>query len=355
VCVVRAAVPSGVWATSSWAFGFIRSTVGLGDLLFEEVLQNFGSIGAIVRGGSTVLVVRAAVPVSFWATASRAFSFIGSTVGLDDLLFEEVLQDFGSVGAIVGGSSTILVVRAAVPVSFWAAASRAFSFIWATVGLGDLFLEEVLQDFGTVGAVIRGSSTVLVVRTAIPSGVWATSRWAFSFIRSTVGFDDLLLQQVLQDFRAIWAVVGSGSTVLVVRAAVPVGFWATASRTFSFIGATVCLGNFLFQKVLQAFGTIWAIIGGSSTVCVVRAAVPSRVWTTSSWAFSFVGSTTSLSDFFLEKVLQDHWAIWAVIGGSGTVLVVGTAIPVGLWATSSWAFSFIWATVGLGHPQTKAG
>jgi len=248
-----------------------------------------------------------------------------------------------------------LVVRAAIPVSFWAAASWAFSFIWATVGFGDLFLQKVLQDFGSIWAVIRGSSTVLVVRTAIPSWVWATSRWTFGFIGSTVGFDNLLLQQVLQDFRAIGAIIGSGSTVLVIRAAVPVGFWATASGAFSFIRATVGLGNFLFQKVLQDFWAIWAIVRGSGTVSVVRAAVPSWVWATSSWAFGFIRSTTSLSDLFLEKVLQDYWAIWAVVGCSGTVLVVGTAIPVGLWATSSWAFSFIWATVGLGHPQTKAG
>jgi len=215
-----------------------------------------------------------------------------------------------------------LVVRAAVPVSFWAAASRAFSFIWATVGLGDLFLEEVLQDFGTVGAVIRGGSTVLVVRTAIPSWVWATSRWAFSFIRSTVGFDDLLLQQVLQDFRAIWAVVGSGSTVLVIRAAVPVGFWATASGAFSFIRATVGLGNFLFQKVLQDFWAIWAIVRGSGTVSVVRAAVPSWVWATSSWAFGFIGSTVGLGDLLFEEVLQDFGSIGTIVRGGSTVLVV---------------------------------
>ena len=54
-------------------------TGGFSNLEGKDVLE--GTVGS---GGSTMLVVSAAVPVSFWATSSRAFSLIRTTASLGE-------------------------------------------------------------------------------------------------------------------------------------------------------------------------------------------------------------------------------------------------------------------------------
>merc|ERR1719350_1142797 len=76
-------------------------------------------------------------------------------------------------------------------------------------------------------------------------------------------------------------VSSSSSTVDIVRAAVPVGIGATSSRAGSLIGSTLLLGSHLHQLLLGNKGTVSS---GSSTVDIVRAAVPVGIGATSSWA-----------------------------------------------------------------------
>merc|ERR1711948_159740 len=89
VDIVRAAVPVGIGATSSWARGLIRSTLLLGSHLHELLL--LGNKGAVSSCGSTVDVVRAAVPVGIGATSSWARGLIGSTLLLGSHLHELLL------------------------------------------------------------------------------------------------------------------------------------------------------------------------------------------------------------------------------------------------------------------------
>merc|ERR1711950_131393 len=110
VDVVRAAVPVGIRATSSWARCLIRSTLLLGSHLHELLL--LGNKGTVRSGGSTVDVVRAAVPVGIGATSSRARGLIRSTLLLGSHLHELLL---GNKRTVSSSSSTVDIVRAAVP------------------------------------------------------------------------------------------------------------------------------------------------------------------------------------------------------------------------------------------------
>merc|ERR1719479_3488 len=86
-------------------------------------------------------------------------------------------------------------------------------------------------------------------------------------------------------------VSSSGSTVDVVRAAVPVGIGATSSRARGLIGSTLLLGSHLHQLLL---GNKRTVSSSGSTVDVVRAAVPVGIGATSSWALCLIGSTLLL-------------------------------------------------------------
>merc|ERR1711882_13656 len=79
-----------------------------------------------------------------------------------------------------------------------------------------------------------------------------------------------------------WGVSSSGSTVHVIWAAVPVGFWAASSWAFS--SWALLLGSHLDKLFLH--GNKWAVSSSGSTVHVVRAAVPVYFWAASSWTFS---------------------------------------------------------------------
>merc|ERR1711981_700758 len=89
VDVVRAAVPVGIGATSSWALCLIRSTLLLGSHLHELLL--LGNKGTVSSCGSTVDVVRAAIPVGIGATSSWALCLIRSTLLLGSHLHQLLL------------------------------------------------------------------------------------------------------------------------------------------------------------------------------------------------------------------------------------------------------------------------
>jgi len=98
VHAIRAAVPVGLWATSSWAFSSI--TLLLGSHLHK--LGFLSNKGTVISSGSTVHVVGTAVIVDFWATSSWAFS--SSTLLLGSHLHK--LGLLGNKGTISSGGST---------------------------------------------------------------------------------------------------------------------------------------------------------------------------------------------------------------------------------------------------------
>merc|ERR1711897_68084 len=132
VDIVRAAVPVGIRATSSWARCLIWSTLLLCSHLHELLL--LGNEGTVSSGGSTVDVVRAAVPVGIGAASSRARGLIRSALLLGGHLHELLL--LGNEGTVSSSGSTVDVVRATVPVSIGAASSRARGLIGSTLLLG---------------------------------------------------------------------------------------------------------------------------------------------------------------------------------------------------------------------------
>merc|ERR1719338_95140 len=89
------------------------------------------SKGTVSSSGSTVDVVRAAVPVGIGATSSRAFCLIGSTLLLGSHLHELLL--LGNKGTVSSSSSTVDIVWATVPVGIRTASSRAFCLIGSTL------------------------------------------------------------------------------------------------------------------------------------------------------------------------------------------------------------------------------
>merc|ERR1719325_390962 len=148
----------------------------------SKLLNIFCHEGAVSSSGSTVDVVRAAVPVGIGATSCRAASLIGSTLLLGSHLHELLL--LGNEGAVSSSGSTVDVVRAAVPVGIGAASSRARGLIGSTLLLGS-HLHELLL-LGNKGAVSSCGSTVDVVRAAVPVGIGATPSRAASLIGSTL-------------------------------------------------------------------------------------------------------------------------------------------------------------------------
>ena len=87
-------------------------------------------------------------------------------------------------GAVSGSCSTVGGIRAAEPVGHWAAASRAISFIRTT-----LLAFGQLCEFGHLGikpTVSRSGSTVYVIRTAEPVWVRAAASRAICCIRVVI-------------------------------------------------------------------------------------------------------------------------------------------------------------------------
>merc|ERR1712214_271464 len=137
----------------------------------SESCHILSSKRTVSSSGSTVDIVRAAVPVGIGAASSRAGSLIRSTLLLGSHLHELLL--LGNKGTVSSSGSTIDIVRAAVPVGIGAASSRAGSLIRSTLLLGS-HLHELLL-LGNKGTVSSGGSTVDVVRAAVPVGIGAAS------------------------------------------------------------------------------------------------------------------------------------------------------------------------------------
>merc|ERR1712061_733626 len=89
------------------------------------------------------------------------------------------------------------------------------------------------------------------------------------------------------------------------------------------------------SKFANLHGNKRAVSSSGSTVHVVWAAVPVGFWAASSWAFS---SLALLLGSHLDKLFL-HGNKWAVSSSGSTVHVIWAAVPVGFWAASSWAFS----------------
>ena len=81
--IIGAAKPVGLWAASVRTCGLIRATLivlGLGQLLQPGLLFNKRAVSSSC---STIISIRAAVPVGPRAASTRAVSLIGATlVGL---------------------------------------------------------------------------------------------------------------------------------------------------------------------------------------------------------------------------------------------------------------------------------
>merc|ERR1719365_18956 len=77
VHAIWAAIPSNIWAASSWALCTI--TLLVGSHLGKGCL--LGNKWAVRSSGSTVHTIWAAVPSNIWAASSWAFSSITLLVG----------------------------------------------------------------------------------------------------------------------------------------------------------------------------------------------------------------------------------------------------------------------------------
>merc|ERR1712018_940743 len=108
----------------------------------------------------------------------------------------------GALRAVSLRSCAVLVVRTAKPVGLWATSCRAIGFIWSTCGLGHHFLEKTADRL--CWAISCRSCAVLVIGTTEPIGLWATSCWTFGFIRPTCGLDELFLEKTVD--RLCWAI-----------------------------------------------------------------------------------------------------------------------------------------------------
>merc|ERR1719228_472936 len=108
-------------ATPSRARGLVGSTLLLGSHLHELLLLS--NKRTVSSSGSTVDVIRAAVPVGIGATPSRARGLVGSTLLLGSHLHELLL--LSNKRTVSSSGSTVDVIRAAVPVGIGTATSRA--------------------------------------------------------------------------------------------------------------------------------------------------------------------------------------------------------------------------------------
>merc|ERR1711902_246332 len=148
----------------------------------SESCHILSSKRTVSSSSSTVDIVRAAVPVGIGAASSRTRGLIRSTLLLGSHLHELLL--LGNEGTVSSGGSTVDVVRAAEPVGLRAAASGAGGLIRSTLPvLGHLHELGLLGNKGTVSSC---GSTIHVVRAAEPVGLRAAASGAGGLIRSTL-------------------------------------------------------------------------------------------------------------------------------------------------------------------------
>jgi len=251
--------------------------------MFE--LEKLSSLkGAVSSSCSTVISIRAAVPVGPRAAASRTRSLIRVTL----FAFGQ-LREFGHLGlkGTVGGSgSTDSNIITAEPIGFRAATTSPNVIAVGLIG-ATLLAFAHLQQLGLPGlkrAVGGSGSTVGCIRAAVPVGPRAATSRAVGLIRATL-FDLSHFHQL--GFPGLkGAVKGSGSTDGNIITAEPMGFGAATSRA---IGPTRTLVSFAHLHQLGLPGLKGAVSGSGSTEgAAVRAAVPIRHWAATSRAVGLI-------------------------------------------------------------------
>merc|ERR1712066_195817 len=100
------------------------------------------------------------------------------------------------------------------------------------------------------------------------------------------------------------------------------------------------------SKFLHLLGNKGTVSSGGSAVDVIGTAVPVGIGATSSWARGLIGSTLLLGSHLHQLLLLGHKG--TVGSGGSAVDVIGAAVPVGIGATSSWARGLIGSTLLLG-------
>merc|ERR1711874_527619 len=105
--------------------------------------------------------------------------------------------------------------------------------------------------------------------------------------------------------------------------------------------STLLVGSHLGKLCLH--GDKWAVSSSGSTVQIVWAAVPVLIWAASSWAGCLMFSTLLVGSH-LGKICL-HGDKWAVSSSGSTVQVV--------WAASSWARCLMFSTLLVGSHLGK--
>merc|ERR1719187_1931705 len=150
-----------------------------------------------------------------------------------------------------------------------------------------------------------------------------------------------LCSKLSKIFSNKWAVSSSGSTVQVVWAAVPVLIRAASSWARCLMFSTLLVGSHLGKLCLH--GDKWAVSSSGSTVQVVRAAVPVLIRAASSWAGCLMFSTLLVGSHLGKLCL--HGDKWAVSSSGSTVQVVWAAVPVLIRAASSGTRCFMFSAL----------
>ena len=189
--MIWTAVP--IWAKRAASYrtcGLIRATLGALGLGQLHQLSFPGLVGAVSSSCSTP-TIRAAVPVGLWAAVHRTLGLIRATLfglGLGQL---RQLGFLFNKRAVSSSWSTAResIVWTAEPICHRAASSRASSplVVRATrVGLGLGQLHHQLGLLYNKRAVSSSCSTIISIRAAVPVGPRAASTRAVSLIGATL-------------------------------------------------------------------------------------------------------------------------------------------------------------------------
>merc|ERR1719468_776720 len=210
----------------------------------------------VTFSGSTVHAISTAEPVKLRAATSRAEStiFTVSSLGKSNSLgsshLDHLFLDVNK-GTVTRGGSTVLSIRAAVPVHLRATTSGAEGTILAVSSLGNLLgnshLDHLFLD-ADKGTVTFSGSTVKSISAAEPVQLRAaTSRAKGTVLTvSSLGKSNSLGSSHLHQLFLCsnkWAVTFSGSTVKSISAAKPVHLRAATSRAEGTILTVSSLGN----------------------------------------------------------------------------------------------------------------
>jgi len=281
--------------------------------MFE--LEKLSSLkGAVSSSCSTVIGIRAAVPVEFRAAATRTCGLIRAT--LLDLGHLHQLGRPGLKGAVSGSGSTDGNIITAEPIGFRAATTspsgKAVGLFRATLlDLGHLHQRGLPFLKGPLARAFSGSFSTKATRAAVPVGHWAAAHRAVSCFRRALLALGKFDQSGLPSLKG--AVSGSGSTIGGIRAAEPVGHWAAASRAISFIRTTLLAFGQLCE--FGHLGIKPTVSRSGSTVYVIRTAEPVRVRAAASRAIGCIrvvialltpGDQLGLFGFNLETRGQCH-------------------------------------------------